>query len=358
MKRLLVCSLLVAMLAACKHDAPEPADNGTEAPHEVTIMAFNVQNLFDNVDDPGKDDKAYLPIEAKQDDAHIAACNEIEVESWRDECLHLDWDDDAINHKLGVLAETIKQVNDGRGADIIALQEVENIGILERLRIEYLADSDYLPSILIDGDDYRGIDVAFLSRLPLHEPARLHGLKLVGHPDGSRDTRGILEATFRLPGGELLTGFSVHFPSPGHVTDMRVQAYEHLEKLRARQPAGRALFAAGDFNTTSAEDREKNMLERFVRSHWLVSNDACDGCPGTHYYARGDSWSFLDMILFSPGRGEKTTWRIRADSVNLANEFPPQVTQQGRPNRYRSAARTGVSDHWPVVVTIETAKKQ
>ena len=50
-------------------------------------MTFNVQNLFDNVDDAGKDDKAYLPIGAKQNDAHIRECNEIEVASWRDECL-------------------------------------------------------------------------------------------------------------------------------------------------------------------------------------------------------------------------------------------------------------------------------
>lgn len=44
-------------------------------------MTFNVQNLFDNVDDPDKDDKAYLPIAAKQNQDRIAACNEIEVNS-------------------------------------------------------------------------------------------------------------------------------------------------------------------------------------------------------------------------------------------------------------------------------------
>ena len=62
----------------------------------VTVMSFNVQNLFDNRDDVGKDDKAYLPIEAKQDETHAAACNEIPVESWRDECLNLDWSNLAI----------------------------------------------------------------------------------------------------------------------------------------------------------------------------------------------------------------------------------------------------------------------
>ncbi|MBT8106443.1 MAG: hypothetical protein HKP05_12490, partial [Woeseiaceae bacterium] len=57
----------------------------------ITVMSFNVQNLFDNVDDPGKDDKAYLRIADKRGNAHIMACNEIEVDAWRNECLYLDW---------------------------------------------------------------------------------------------------------------------------------------------------------------------------------------------------------------------------------------------------------------------------
>lgn len=355
-KALVICLPLLLSAASCKHD--DARNESDDALHGVTIMAFNVQNLFDNVDDPGKDDKAYLPIEAKQNDAHIAECNEIERRSWREECLYLDWDDDAIGHKLGVLAEAIKQVDGGRGADIIALQEVENIRILERLRNEHLGNLGYAPAILIEGDDDRGIDVAFLSKLPLHEPAVLHPLKLVGDAEGSGDTRGILEATFELPDGQLLTGYSVHFPAPYHPTEMRIQAYEHLQNIRSRQPAERSLFAAGDFNTTSGEDSEKSMLDRFARPHWIVSNDLCNACDGTHYYARGESWSFLDMILFSPARGAKTTWRIRADSAEIANQTAAQVTRDGKPNRYRSAERTGVSDHWPIVLTIEPTIKQ
>ena len=74
-------------------------------------------------------------------------------------------------------------MNDGRGADIIALQEVENVAILERLRTEYLADSGYLPAILIEGQDIRGIDVAFLSRLPLAEPGQTAPADLEDYPD-------------------------------------------------------------------------------------------------------------------------------------------------------------------------------
>ncbi len=327
-------------------------------PEAVTIMTFNVQNLFDNADDPDKDDKAYLPISAKQTESHIAACNEIEVESWRNECLYLDWSDAVIEHKLGVLADTIRQVGNSRGADIIALQEIENLAILERLRTEYLADSDYLPAILIEGSDNRGIDVAFLSRLPAVGEPKLHPLVLEEFPERAGDTRGILEATFELPDGSLLTGFSVHFPAPFHPTEMRIAAYEHLNATRSRLPPDRSVFAAGDFNTSSTEDSAQGMLERFVRPFWTVAHDACDGCPGTQYYSRDETWSFLDMILYSGARGANATWEVRADSVQIANNIGAQITADGTPNRYKSAERAGVSDHWPLVTMIELAKKQ
>jgi len=344
LRKIAIGALLVAAtVSACSN---------TEAPTSVTIMAFNVQNLFDNIDAPGKDDKAYLPLADKQSDAHIAECNTIPVESWRDECLSLDWSDVALDHKLGVVAQAIQQVNNGLGPDIVALQEVENIGILERLRTEYLADSGYRPAILVDGPDARGIDVAFLTRLPYRDGAALHWfMPLEEFADRAADTRGVLEATFELPDGSLLTGFSVHFPAPFHPTGMRVTAYEHLQQLREQVPADHNVFAAGDFNTTSVEDERERLLDRYVRPDWVVSNDLCDGCAGTQYYSRDQSWSFLDMVLFAPSEDADNAWQVR--SVEIANQLPAQVTADGTPNRYRSAERTGVSDHWPVLMTLE-----
>lgn len=353
-KRLYALIVAGAAVFGCSADAPQPEPVGA-----VTIMAFNVQNLFDNIDDPGKDDKAYLPYADKQDEAHVSACNTIEVASWRNECLYLDWDDPAVTHKLSVIAETIRQIDDGRGPDVIALQEVENLEVLERLRTEFLADSGYLPAVLIEGTDARGIDVAFLTRLPVVGEPQLHPLTLPAEfAARAGDTRGLLETTFELPDGALLTGYSVHFPAPFHPTAMREYAYEHLNSLRAALPDQHNVFAAGDFNTTSAEDAADNLLGRYVRPHWAVAHDACDGCQGTQYYAPGGSWSFLDMVLFSPSRGKNTTWRLRADSVQIANKVPAQVTSDGYPQRYNSAERTGVSDHWPIAVSIETTQIQ
>ena len=347
--------LFTLLLAACA--SPEkPAQAPGDIP-PVSIMTFNVENLFDNVDDPGKTDYTFLALEDKQTDEHRAACAGIEVERWREQCLDWDWSDAMIETKLGVVAAAILQVNDGRGADIVALQEVENLGILERLRTEFLADAGYEPAILIEGRDLRGIDVAFLTRLPLVGDPTLHTIEF-GDADERRvlDTRGILQADFRLPDGGVLTGFAVHFPAPFHPTGMRETAYRRLNGLREALPADRYVFAAGDFNTTSVEDRDKAMLERFVRPYWTVAHEiGCADCRGTSYYAPRDDWSFLDMILWSPAsdRGENATWSLRADSVRIANAAPGQTRPDGTPWRFETPQGSGVSDHWPVVAVIE-----
>jgi endonuclease/exonuclease/phosphatase family metal-dependent hydrolase len=360
LRRLSLSLTLALVLAACAADAPrESTRAGDLAATTVTVMTFNVENLFDNIDDPKKDDKAYLPLAAKQSIAHKNACNEIEVNRWRDECLNLDWNDDILDFKMTVLADTILQVNDGRGADIIALQEVENLSVLERLRTGYLADAGYLPATLIEGTDARGIDVAFLSRLPLAQPPTLHPLSIPEFKERERDTRGVLQADFQLPDGSILTGFSVHFPAPFHPTPMRIAAYQHLTELLAALPEHHHAFAAGDFNTTARENDEKQMLDTWARPYWTLAHDVgCADCKGTHYYTTGDSWSFLDMIFFRAARGGNTTAEIRADSVHIANETHAQVTSRGTPLRFDPDRRRGVSDHWPMVATIEVTQKQ
>lgn len=360
MTRTTLAGLMLLILAACTGDRVSgPGDDTTARP--VSIMTFNVENLFDNVDDRGRDDLTYLPLESKSAPAHVAACRRIEVERWRDECLRLDWSDAVIAAKLAAVAGAIRQV-DG-GADIISFQEVENVAILERLRNEHLADLGYAPAILIEGQDVRGIDVAFLARLPVAGEPVLHALSFDDYPEREGDTRGVLQVTFELPDGALLTGFAVHFPAPFHPTGMRASAYRHLNDLRRALPDDRHVFAAGDFNTTRTEDEETGLLDRFVRPDWSIAHEValepgCKHCFGTQYYAPGDSWSFLDMILWSPARGENATWRIRADSVQVLNDGVGQRQDDGTPKRFEPGSRTGVSDHWPLLMLIEPAIKQ
>jgi len=350
---LLIAALLVP-LAGCGREVQPPVAT-TPA---VTIMTFNVENLFDTRDDPGKDDGTFLPLNVKQSPQHQAACTRIERRSWRDQCLYWDWNEAVLEHKLGVVARAILQVGGGRGPDVLALQEVENSAVLERLRTEYLAAADYRHGILIEGGDNRGIDVAFLARLPLAEPATLHPIPFAGFPpERVADTRGILEATFELPDGTLLTGYAVHFPAPYNPRQMRVQAYRFLNSLKAGLPPDRLVFAAGDFNTTSKEDREHQMLASFVTPSWRVAHrEGCRDCPpGTSYFPPDRSWSFLDMIIWSAGSapGTPPAWDLRTAATYIANGTPDQVRPNGTPADYQLPQVRGVSDHWPLVITIE-----
>ena len=364
MKKINCSDVLVAIsvsliLSGCNKPAVETMPTAQNSPPAtVTIMTFNVENLFDNSNDPGRNDSTFLPLGAKQSAEHKTDCGRIKVERWRNQCLDWDWSDEIVDRKLRAIAAAILQVNDGRGPDVLALQEVENIAILERLRTDYLGDAGYHPAILIEGHDIRGIDVAFLSRLPLVDEPQLHPFPKEGIDEKRRgDTRGILETTFELPGGALLTGFVVHFPAPYHPTGMRETAYTQLNQLKNSLPAGRMAFAAGDFNTTSTEDRDKDMLERLARPFWTVVHDeGCPGCRGSYYYARDDNWSYLDMILWSPAEisGADTTWAIRAGSFAIANNGPDQTTSEHRPARFELPDGAGISDHWPLIFMLES----
>ncbi|HEX6259636.1 MAG TPA: endonuclease/exonuclease/phosphatase family protein [Woeseiaceae bacterium] len=353
--------LVITAFLAVACTAPPATEKAAGDAAPVTIMTFNVENLFDTRDDPGKDDRTYLPLAMKQTAEHKAACAKVEVPHWREQCLDWDWNEDILERKLNVVAAAILQVNGGTGPDIVALQEVENLGILERLRTDYLSSAGYRPAVLLEGDDNRGIDVAFLTKLALSDGPKLHRIPFdSAEPERVADTRGILEATFVLPDRSLLTGYAVHFPAPFHPTGMRVAAYEFLAKLRAALPADRPAFAAGDFNTTSEEDRKQSMLDRLARPHWTVVHeegcrDSRGSCRGTSYYARDGTWSFLDMILWAPAqqRSARATWRLRENSVRIANGTGEQVRDDGTPARFALPRGSGVSDHWPLHFTIE-----
>ncbi|MEM7281285.1 MAG: endonuclease/exonuclease/phosphatase family protein [Pseudomonadota bacterium] len=337
--------MVVFLIAGC---TTVPIENS-----RVSIMTFNVENLFDTTHDEGKNDYSYLPLSTKSDPEHIKRCKEIEVEHWRNQCLYWDWNDRIVTQKLSRIASAIRQIQEG--PDIIVFQEIENRGVLERLRQDYLSDLNYLPSVLLEGNDDRGIDVAFLSKLPLVGEAELHDIVFREiSEEREADTRGILKATFSLPDNTLLTGFAVHFPAPYHPTELREDAYNTLNQLLESLPGDRLAFAAGDFNTTSTEDQAKKMLRRFVEGDWHVAHQSCLNCRGTHYYGPADNWSFLDMILLSRNFGVSSddSWWFDRSSVRLVNDSPYQVTSEGTPARFQLPEPSGLSDHWPLAATI------
>lgn len=314
-------------------------------------MAYNVENLFDTKHDAGKDDWAFLPL-AQKDASVQAECNKIPVAPWRDECLHLDWNDQVLEQKLKNVSQAILSVNNGHGPDVLLLEEVENIGVLNQLNA-HLQAAGYTSVILIEGNDDRGIDQAMLSRLPIveqavNDPIPLDGSRVPGqHKDASK-TRGLLHATFGLPDGTPLTVFGVHLPS-GNTHELRAQALDFLNQKRAQLPADRLVLVGGDFNVNAGEDSQFNVW-RNQMSNWDITHIiGCQGCVGTEYYRSGHEWSFLDAIAFSHNlTSGQAAWSVDAASIQIPKYDAEQVAADGTPQSFDGRSGVGVSDHFPM----------
>ena len=307
-----------------------------------SVMTLNVNNLFDELDDPKKDDKAYLPIELKQTNKHINSCNRVPVNSWKNECLYLDWDSETKDAKLKNLARDIL-LYDETGPDILALQEVENINILKQL-FKLLEPYGYIDLELLESKDYRGIDTAIISKFEIID-STLHYIKFSGEFE-DKDTRPILDSTI-LINDKKIKVYNVHFPAGYHDVSMRIDSLNKLKKLL--QMHKMPTVALGDFNVNTEEDSEL-FIYKDQEDLWDVAHSiGCADCKGTYYYSYGKSWSFLDTIFVSKQRNIS----YDTDSIRLHITEHNAYKDSGKPIRFNAKSKTGVSDHLPMVARIK-----
>ena len=307
-----------------------------------SVMTLNVNNLFDELDDPKKDDKAYLPIELKQTNKHINSCNRVPVNSWKNECLYLDWDTETKDAKLKNIARDIL-LYDETGPDILALQEVENINILEQL-YRLLEPYGYIDLELLESKDYRGIDTAIISKFEIID-STLHYIKFSGEFE-DKDTRPILDSTI-LINDKKIKVYNVHFPAGYHDVSMRIDSLNKLKNLL--QTHKMPTVALGDFNVNTEEDSEL-FIYNDQEDLWDVAHlIGCADCKGTYYYSYGKSWSFLDTIFVSKQRNIS----YDTDSIRLHITEHNAYKDSGKPIRFNAKSKTGVSDHLPMVARIK-----
>ena len=100
------------------------------------VANWNLENLFDTVDDPNKNDDEFLPGSKKE------------------------WNDYRFETKIYNLTRVINFMNSGCGPDILSVEEVENINVLKNL-IYSLKGRNYI-MVHRDSPDERGIDVALI----------------------------------------------------------------------------------------------------------------------------------------------------------------------------------------------------
>jgi len=305
---------------------------------EVKIMTYNLENLFDTKDDPKKNDETYLPVSKKKDPKIRKKCMMAKKRHWQKECLKTNWTELKLDKKM----LRISKVVNAYSPDLLFVQEVENIEVLNELNKKYLKFKNV---ILLESDDYRGIDVGILTNLNKTSKIKLHSLK---SKKFRKKTRGLLEAKLELPDKTPLTVFALHLPSQGNPRSARENGLEILNKISKKRSGLK--IAAGDFNITK---QEESIYKKYTSDTYTVSHDmGCSSCKGSYYYHRKRAWSFFDVLLFSKNFKD-SNWQVDLKSIDVFNSLSLQNTRYKTPARfYGGENQAGVSDHWPVVAKI------
>jgi len=147
-------------------------------PGQVTVMTYNVQNMFDVFDDPYTLDET-TRVKPR--------------------------------HQISRIAAMIRRAN----ADIVAFQEVENEGVLKAMVHEMLPRAGYRYVAATATNSDRGGNLGLISRLPVLSLTshRLQDLALTDDPQTWRFARDLLLARIRVPGDRVLALFIVHLKS-------------------------------------------------------------------------------------------------------------------------------------------------
>ncbi len=145
----------------------------------IAIVAFyNVENLYDTIDDPIKNDNEFLPTGSQK------------------------WDIDKFNLKLERISEVISKIGQDvvpDGPAVIGLSEVENRFVVEQLIATDNLKSKNYGIVHYNSPDRRGVDVALLyqkNRFELEgsKPFTLKSSDTISHP---RPAIGLGQARWR-----------------------------------------------------------------------------------------------------------------------------------------------------------------
>lgn len=323
--------------------------------NEISVMTYNVENLFDTQHDVGTEDFNYLPLKDKSQKKVQDYCKTVKNNFYRKQCFEFDWNDEALEAKMVNLNRVIRFVDQGRGPDSIMLTEVENLRVLQQFVQTHLSDLGYQTVVLLEGPDLRGIDPGFISKFPLVGKPKLH---LIPYKDRdpeqlkwAKRSRGILEVVVKAPNNKNITFLTAHFPSQSNPTAWRAQAVDFAKNLMlSYQKQGRAVVFGGDLNIIASEEEThgyfKNQLSQAGQVSHLVG---CQQCVGTYNYK--GTWSFLDALVFSTNM-KKVGFELIPESIQIV-KTSINTDIEGSPKRFDSAEKTGAADHFPLYARLK-----
>ena len=313
-----------------------------------TVAFYNLENLFDTINDPTKNDEASPIMEIKADQGEIYKKK--------------------VHNMARVISDIGEEVTNNSPA-IIGVAEVENVTVLEDVANDPLLLSKDYGIIHFDSPDGRGIDVGLMYQKALFQPISKSKHELKIYDDLTREriyTRDQLLVTGKLE-GETIHVIVNHWPSrrggEARSRAKRVAAAKlskHIiDSLQVIDPYAK-IITMGDLNDDPTNASVKDVLKAKRKQEDVELKGIYN--PMIDFYKRGlgsnayrDSWSLFDQIMVTKPLIEKDFSSFRYYKAGIYNKNY-LTNKKGRYKGYplRSFAdggfTDGFSDHFPVYI--------
>jgi len=288
------------------------------AQDSLTIISYNVENLFDCQHDTLKNDSSFLP----------------------DGMYH--WTYYRYQTKLDRIAQVIVNISGWESAALVGLCEVENTRCLRDLC--YRLKRFHYKYVHYESDDERGVDVALLYDSTKVKLLKSKPLKVDLNEDRTRD---VLYACCLLNKRDTIHTMVCHLPSQlggGATTHWKRQAakqviQQQIDSIYSVQPEA-TIVVMGDMNSEAKDDLQG--------MNNLMIGLAKEG-KGTHKYH--GIWSCLDQFYVSSRLLEKAGARIFAPAW-LQEEDTKYLDLQPKRTYVGFRYHDGYSDHLPIVLHV------
>ncbi|MCR4318267.1 MAG: hypothetical protein NUW37_18140 [Planctomycetes bacterium] len=372
----LVCAFLVS---AGKNGANAEESRASEKPaaEKISIMWWNIENLFDFVDDPDNDgDDEYLPGAPSR------------------------WNEARYNRKLERLAELITKAED-KVPDVICMAEVENKRVVQDLanKIAEMTGGDSMKVYHEDMHDARGIDLAVISRLDGDYRVFDSTDYFVDPESEERRKTSRDHAVFKTKVGDQdLFIFLNHWKSRSGGREETAArrmacargARAEIDRVRRANPNA-GILATGDFNDDYTDASIAFGMQSSFSEGTVAGDLEVDYLFNMHgtlatYYDKGTlfywperGWNTFDQVMVLPrmvgisrsNDRSRLTLRVVDKSFHVvhydAHAFhDPSNDPRGRAEKYldpplafreiRGEWQDGFSDHFPVWIELESSR--
>lgn len=316
----------------------------------VSIVGFyNLENLYDTINNPKVDDEEFLPNSERQYNSRIYL--------------------DKIDRLSYVLSQIGTDINPD-GFAILGVAEVENDTVMNDLVHGASLKNRNLKICHYDSPDLRGVDVGLIYN-PKYFRVLSSAPLFVKLPSGSKDsylTRDVLYVK-GIMDGDTIHVFVNHWPSrrggeersrPGRFAAAGV-VRSKVDSITALNPSAKFMIM-GDLNDDPISPSVTKVLGAKDKTTDVKSGGIFN--PYTNFYKQGigtlpyqDAWGLFDQILISQGLLEKNQPGYHFHKAVIFNkDFLVQKTGRWRNYGKRTwdgmTYNYGYSDHFPVYVML------